>query len=74
MNHWKRTAAALAGVALLGMNGLPALAAEPAADGTAATPEDQQIAPYAIGGQATIKSLPGQDNENQLLVSVKNPG
>ena len=74
MNHWKRTAAALAGVALLGMTGLPALAAEPAADGTAATPEDQQIAPYAIGGQATIKSLPGQDNENQLLVSVKNPG
>ena len=69
MNHWKRTAAALAGVALLGMNGLPVLAAEPAADDPTAAPEDQQIAPYAMGGRAVIKSLPGQENEKQLLVT-----
>lgn len=73
MNHWKRTAAALAGAALLGMNGLPALAAEPAPEGAAA-PEERQIAPYAVGGFATIKSLPGQENEKQMLVSVQNPG
>lgn len=74
MKTWKRTAAALMGVALLGMNSLPALAVEGDGDQAPAAAPEQQIAPYVMGGWATIKQLPGQQNENQMLVSVQNPG
>lgn len=74
MKTWKKTAAVLAGVTLLGMNTLPALAVEGDINAPTAAPEEQQVAPYAMGGWATIKELPGQQNENQMLVSIQNPG